>query len=53
MQQRDSNDQSRAIAPLKAADDAIHIDSEGLDPEGVVERMLAFIATRQSTPPVK
>lgn len=48
MRQRDHNDQSRAIAPLKAADDAIYIDSEGLDPEAVVARMLAFIKTRQA-----
>jgi cytidylate kinase len=53
MHQRDHNDQSREIAPLKAAEDAIHIDSEGLDPKGVVERMLTFIATRQSPRPAK
>ncbi len=44
MRQRDHSDQSRAIAPLKAADDAIHIDSEGLGPEAVVARMLTFIS---------
>ena len=43
MSRRDHNDQSRAIAPLKAADDAIHVDSEGLDPEAVVERMLTYV----------
>lgn len=48
MRQRDHSDQSRAIAPLQAAEDAIHVDSEGLDPESVVERMLTFIARRQS-----
>lgn len=53
MRQRDDNDQSRAIAPLKAAGDAIRIDSEGLDPEGVVARMLTFIAGRQSPPASK
>jgi cytidylate kinase len=53
MRQRDDNDQSRAIAPLKAAGDAIRIDSEGLDPEGVVACMLTFIAGRQSPPASK
>jgi cytidylate kinase len=46
MRQRDHSDQSRAIAPLKAAADAIRIDSAGLDPEEVVARMLAVIAGR-------
>lgn len=48
IRQRDHNDQARAIAPLKAADDAIHIDSEGLNPEAVVARMLSFIDAHQS-----
>ena len=46
MRQRDHNDTSRAIAPLKAAEDAITIDSSGLDPEGVVGRMLTIIERR-------
>ncbi len=53
MRRRDHNDQSRAIAPLKAAEDAIHINSEGLDPEAVVARMLTFIESRQSSAPGK
>jgi cytidylate kinase len=48
MRQRDHNDTSRAIAPLKAAEDAITIDSSGLDPEGVVGRMLTIIERRQA-----
>ncbi len=47
MRQRDHNDKSRAIAPLEAAEDAIHIDSQGLDPDAVVTRMLTVIETRQ------
>ncbi len=47
MRQRDHNDRSRAIAPLKAAEDAIIIDSEGLDPEAVVAHMQDQIARRQ------
>ncbi len=49
MRQRDHNDQSRALAPLKAAEDAIRIDSEGLDPETVVVQMLTYIEKRQPT----
>jgi cytidylate kinase len=48
MRRRDHNDQSRAIAPLKAADDAIHINSEGLGPEAVVARMLKVVASHIS-----
>lgn len=50
MRQRDHNDQSRELAPLKAADDAIHIDTAGLDPEAVVARMLTFIAAHRPAP---
>ncbi len=48
MRQRDHNDRSRAIAPLKAAEDAITIDSEGLDPEAVVTRMRTHIERQQA-----
>ena len=51
MRRRDHNDQSRAIAPLKAAEDAITIDSEGLDPEDVVANMLTFIEERRASAP--
>jgi cytidylate kinase len=40
---RDKEDQTREIAPLQQAPDAITIDSTGLTPEEVVERMLAEI----------
>jgi cytidylate kinase len=40
---RDKEDQNREIAPLQTAPDAITIDSTGLTPEEVVERMLAEI----------
>ena len=43
MAARDRNDQNRALAPLRPADDAIVIDSAGLTPAAVVERMLAEI----------
>jgi len=43
MQQRDYNDQTRDLAPLKPAADAIVIDSENLSPDKVVDRMLQEI----------
>jgi cytidylate kinase len=45
---RDKDDQNRAIAPLQMAPDAIAIDSTGLTPEAVVERMIAEIEKRAS-----
>jgi cytidylate kinase len=43
---RDKEDQNREIAPLQMAPDAIPIDSTGLTPAEVVERMIAEIETR-------
>jgi len=40
---RDKEDQTREVAPLQTAPDAITIDSTGLTPEEVVEKMLAEI----------
>jgi cytidylate kinase len=43
IQRRDQNDSTRPLAPLKAAEDAIRIDSTALDIEAVIEHMLSFI----------
>ncbi len=43
IQQRDKNDSTRAVAPLKPARDAILIDSTDLTVSQVVERMLSHI----------
>ncbi len=43
MQTRDRNDASRAVAPLKPADDAILIDASVMPVETVIERMLEHI----------
>lgn len=43
MKTRDANDSSRASAPLKAADDAVKIDSSDLTVAQVVEKMIACI----------
>ncbi len=41
---RDYDDSRRALAPLKAADDAILVDSSSMDPEAVIAFMLECIA---------
>jgi cytidylate kinase len=43
IRKRDKNDSSRDVAPLKAAHDAIRIDSTTLSAEQVVEQMLQYI----------
>jgi cytidylate kinase len=43
MQQRDTNDSTRSLAPLKPADDAIRIDSSKLSVQMVVDLMLSHI----------
>jgi cytidylate kinase len=43
MQQRDADDRSRRLAPLKPADDAIRIDSTELSVTQVVALMLSYV----------
>jgi cytidylate kinase len=43
MAQRDHDDQTRSVAPLRPADDAIVIDSASLSPEEVVNQMVAVV----------
>jgi cytidylate kinase len=43
LQRRDVQDSTRALAPLKAAADAVSIDSTELTIEQVVDRMLAHV----------
>jgi cytidylate kinase len=43
IEERDRLDRSRTVAPLRAADDAIVIDSTALDPHAVLQRMLEVI----------
>ena len=45
MGRRDQNDSTRDLAPLKAAEDAIRIDSTDLSIDTVVERMVSVIKT--------
>lgn len=46
MRIRDERDSTRAVAPLRKADDAIEIDSDRLAPDEVVERMVEVIQAR-------
>ncbi len=46
LQRRDRQDAERAVAPLRAAEDAIRIDSTGLTLEEVVAAMLAAVRSR-------
>jgi len=43
---RDRRDRERAVAPLRAADDAIVIDTSALTPEAVIGRMLEGLRAR-------
>lgn len=39
LRERDYKDSSRATAPLRAADDALHIDTDGLDVDDIVSQI--------------
>jgi cytidylate kinase len=43
IQRRDQIDSSRSVAPLKRADDAVYLDSTGLEISDVLARVLAWI----------
>lgn len=44
LQVRDARDSTRAVAPLRPADDAVLVDTTDLDVDGVVAALLAHIA---------
>ena len=48
IQKRDQIDSSRSVAPLKQADDAIYLDSTGLDIVHVLDRVLEIVEARES-----
>ena len=43
IRERDHRDRTREVAPLKAADDAIVVDTSGLDIDGVLETILGHL----------
>lgn len=46
MELRDKNDSSRALAPLKPAEDAVHIDATQINIDDVIEEMFIHIKNR-------
>jgi cytidylate kinase len=50
LRERDKRDQERSIAPLKAAEDAIIIDTDRLTAEQVVDRILGEIDRKKAFP---
>ena len=46
MKDRDARDSGRAAAPLKAAEDALTIDTTDLSPDEVFDSALSYIAAR-------
>jgi cytidylate kinase len=43
---RDHRDSTRAVAPLRQADDAVAIDSSAMSPEAVLDRMVELVRQR-------
>lgn len=52
IKERDERDSSRAIAPLKAADDAVLFNNSGYTPEQSLEEALAIVKDRLGVPEV-
>jgi cytidylate kinase len=48
--ERDQRDMTRAVAPLKPAEDAVTVDSTGLGIDAVVQRVLAVAEQRLGSP---
>jgi cytidylate kinase len=46
IQQRDELDSTRSAAPLRIADDAIQMDTTGLDAEQVIDKVVALVESR-------
>lgn len=49
---RDAYDSNRAVSPLKAAEDAVRVDTDQLSAEQVVDRILAIARQREASSPV-
>lgn len=46
--ERDLRDERRAVGPLRRADDAIDVSTDGLELEEVVERLVTIVRSRQA-----
>ncbi len=49
---RDAYDSNRAVSPLKAAEDAVRVDTDQLSAEQVVDRILEIARQREASSPV-
>lgn len=49
IRERDDRDRNRAVAPLKAADDALVIDTSNLSPDQVFNQAVAWINQQSSS----
>ena len=45
MAERDARDRGRSVSPLRAADDAVVVDTTSMALDAVVERVLAVVRT--------
>ncbi len=52
LRERDRRDQERTVAPLKPAEDAIRIDTDRLNVDQVVERIIAEIKRKKAFPAI-
>ncbi|MFW5876447.1 MAG: (d)CMP kinase [Myxococcota bacterium] len=50
IRRRDDQDEGRAVAPLRAADDAVVLDTTALTPDQVVDRLEALVRARMKAP---
>lgn len=48
LRRRDARDRDRSVAPLEAAEDALHLDTTSLDADAAFAAILALIATRKT-----
>lgn len=46
--ERDHNDRNRSVAPLRQAEDALLVDTTGIDAEEVVKRILAAVSKKNN-----
>ncbi len=51
MNERDLRDSTRAVAPLRPAEDAVLVDSSELSPEQVLERLVALVREKSGEEP--
>ena len=47
MRERDARDENRSVGPLKQADDAVRLETDGLTPEAVIARIIALAVQRR------